>query len=97
MINQKTFYKKPLWFATADYKVDTSMQSALHELGINIVAPTYTFPIEENKIPEEKGINKTLIYILCLVILLIIFLIALLIYTYINIIKMDPNKDVNKK
>ena len=53
--------------------------------------------IEENKIPEEKGINKTLIYILCLVILLIIFLIALLIYTYINIIKMDPNKDVNKK
>ena len=53
--------------------------------------------IEENKIPEEKGINKILIYILYLVILLIIFLIALLIYTYINIIKMDPNKDVNKK
>lgn len=56
-IYEKTFYKKPLWFATADYKVDTSMQSALHELGINIVAPTYTFPIEENKIPEGSFVS----------------------------------------
>lgn len=56
-IYEKTFYKKPLWFATADYKADTSMQAALHEVGINIVAPTYTFPIEESKIPEGSFVS----------------------------------------
>ena len=56
-IYEKTFYKKPLWFATADYKVDNAMQTALHELGINIIAPTETFPIVESKIPEGSFVS----------------------------------------
>ena len=33
------------------------MQTALHQLGINIVAPTETFPIVESKIPEGSFIS----------------------------------------
>lgn len=33
------------------------MQIALHDQGINIVAPTYTFPIEESKIPEGSFVS----------------------------------------
>ena len=51
-IFEKTFYKKPLWFSTADYMMDESMQTTLHELEINLIAPTHSFPIEESQIDE---------------------------------------------
>ena len=51
-IFEKTFYIKPLWFATADYIIDESMQTTLHQLEINLIAPTQSFPIEESKLDE---------------------------------------------
>ncbi|MGN7477586.1 hypothetical protein ACTHOQ_07005 [Solibacillus silvestris] len=56
-IYEKTFYKKPLWFATADYKMDASMQSNLHQLGINLIAPTHSYPMEEKKISEGAFVS----------------------------------------
>ena len=40
---QKTFHQLPLWFATADYKVDSAMQANLHARGINLIAPTVPY------------------------------------------------------
>lgn len=42
-IFKRDFQRLPLWFATRDYTISEAMKETLHESGINIVAPTYSF------------------------------------------------------
>ena len=56
-IFEKSFYRKPLWFATADYIMDESMQTTLHQLEINLIAPTQSFPIEESQMDDGTFVS----------------------------------------
>ncbi|MCH7323624.1 hypothetical protein LZ480_17235 [Solibacillus sp. MA9] len=56
-IFQKNFQQLPLWFATRDYTIGEPMQQNLHERGINLVAPTYSFVTPNTTIVDGDFIS----------------------------------------
>lgn len=54
---QNAFTHLPLWFATADYVVDSNMQSNLHERGINIIAPSTSITAKELQLTDGEFVS----------------------------------------
>ena len=54
---QKTFNQLPLWFATADYIVDSKIQKELHARGVNIIAPSTSIKTLDDKLTKGEFIS----------------------------------------
>lgn len=56
-VYKKNFKQLPLWFATRDSLMDEKMQQTLHDRGINLIAPTYSFTSLDTKISDGDFIS----------------------------------------
>ncbi|MEK4630294.1 MAG: hypothetical protein ABS944_18030 [Solibacillus sp.] len=56
-VYEKTFNELPLWFATADYIVDSKIQKVLHARGINIIAPSTSFTTLDGDLTDGEFVS----------------------------------------
>lgn len=56
-VYEKNFSQVPLWFVARDYLINEKTQQTLHDRGINLLAPMYSFTTLKTKIADGDFIS----------------------------------------